>query len=268
MFTSVYNTTRKVWYLGAKDAGKPTYTPFFFYLDSNGDGIQHIVMTLGFATPFHDPDLKNMLGVVNVDFRASFFETLLNPFKTSSDVLYLVETSTRHLIAASNGASPLIDNSFGQACLNSNFIISETSCYLSQHYSAVSNEWLLDGDYSMEIGGDMYAMNLFTFVDATASLNWKVIVVNKRDPSLQESDYAQSIEECLMATIDEIQRSWEIVSTTSLAVASLHGSSVYTPISKPPMTIDPPITGTTQQTFWGIDRSFNLNSGELMVLEL
>ncbi len=251
-----YDPRLRPWYTNAKAVGKPCYSALFTFAVSVGT-----IPGVAFTVPWYAAGTATLIGVATTDFDSTLFQAVLNPFKTATNTVYLVERSTFYLIAASNGANSVTNGALTQVCANLNPAIQATGCYLTQSSSA----WRLDGDYSIVSGGVTYATNLQSYTDTTTTLAWKIIVVNSRT-SVPATNYVQTIDECLAASVDEVERTWDIVSSISSTTAFHHNGNEYTPLSNPPQSVtNTPSTGSTQQTFWTMDRNYNMYTGILVV---
>ncbi len=172
-----------------------------------------------------------------------------------------MESSTFYLVVASNGAAAVVNSALIKASASTNPVISTTASYLTQGDSA----WRGDGDYSTVVNGVTYAMNLYSYVDATTTLKWKFIVVDARNPASLTSNYVQTAKECLTASSDEITKMWDIITPITKSQVFFHGADDYSPLTNAPMGFNPTSTGNNQQVAWAIDKSWNLNTGKLIV---
>lgn len=255
--SQLYDARVRPWWYTAGNASKPTYANLFTFssTDATTSGI-------AFASPWY----KNgkLIGIASSDFDSTLISAIIKPYSTPGTSVFLVETSTYYLAASSMGAKALSStNTFMKACSLSNPIIAGASSVVSSSCT----KWAADGDYSATINGLPYAINYQTYNDASSTLSWKIVVVTQRAASGQTSDYVQSLEECFKASIDQVERTMESIMSVASNVAALHGANLYAPLRIPPMKQDgaPLITGTTQQAFWSLTKTYNSNSGGMIV---
>jgi hypothetical protein len=173
--------------------------------------------------------------------------------------VYFVETSTFRLIAASFGTNPVVNGVLTNASDVSNPLISASANFLTNS----DTKWKSDGDYSVTISGLPYAVNLQSFSDNTATMKWKIVTMSQR--STATAAYQPTPHECLVATSDEIRRTWDVFTSITRQNAFHHGTNPYQPLSKPIMERNPAFTGSTQQGMYLMDRSYSKNYGMTVV---
>ena len=217
---------------------------------------------IAFATPWYQNG--NLIGVASSDFDSTLISAIIKPYSSANTSVFLLETSTFYLAASSMGAVGLNSGSkFIKACSVSNPIVAGVTAAVSSSCS----KWAADGDYSTNINGLPYAINYQTYKDASSTLSWKLVVVSQRVANGQTSDYKQSVEECFKASIDQVERTMDVIMALTSNVAALHSANLYAPLRVPPMKQDgkPAKAGSAQQAFWSLTKTYNSKSGGMIV---
>jgi hypothetical protein len=262
IFSSSYDPRVRPWYTATKAAGKLMFTQLFTFA-AGGFTTPGISFCVPVYLPASGTVPTALIGITSSDLvLTASFSMVIDKYKSVADLVYLVESSTFYLVSANNGSIAVINGVIIKASASVNDVISGTASFLSNGDTA----WKSDGDYSTTINGVAYAVNLRSSSESSATLKWKIVVVNERNAALQTTDYVKPISECMLTTVDYIDHMWEIVKRAQGVAHNHHGTQAYAPVDRPLASeISPAMTGLNQQALWVQNRALMQRTSNMIV---
>jgi hypothetical protein len=258
-----YDVTARPWYKAVKAAGAPMWSVLSTFASSTSSTV-YVGFTLG--VPYYEKQGTKLVGVIATDINAnSYFQPLIDAYKEAGVQAYMVESSTYYLIVSTTGESCFNYNTrlIKKATASLDAVTAGSASYLTNSNTG----WRSDGDYVMTIGDVNYNVNLRSYVDATGTAMWKIVVVGELvDTTVQSSDYNQTAQEAMTSTKASINNIWAIAMDISPVIVFQHGASDIFPLSTPVMTFSTPgEQSLTQQALWATASAFNKNVGSMIV---
>ena len=265
-----YDVTARPWYKAVKAAGTPMWSVLSTFASSTSSTV-YVGFTLG--VPYYQKQGTKLVGVIATDISANtYFQPLIDAYKEAGVQAYMVESSTYYLIVSTTGESCFNYNTrlIKKATASLDAVTAGSASYLTNFNTG----WRGDGDYMMTIGDNSKGevtnnvnVNLRSYVDATGTALWKIVVVGELvDMTPQSSDYNQTAHEAMISTKASINNIWAIAMDISPVIVFQHGASDIRPLSTPVMTFSAPgEQSLTQQALWATASAFNKNVGSMIV---
>ncbi len=116
-----YFCSKRPWYVAAKEARKPVWSPVYAYDSSDG-----YKLGTTYALPFYDSS-GNLVGVVGIDWSLDTAQKLIAPFATSGTVYYAMETDQSPQVTSTDGITRSSNFNLLMTSSNANTINKDTS---------------------------------------------------------------------------------------------------------------------------------------------
>jgi diguanylate cyclase (GGDEF)-like protein/PAS domain S-box-containing protein len=168
---SKYDPRVRPWYIAAKEAGHPAWTPVYTWADGKTVGLDAV-------TPVYDQN-KKLMGVLLTAYTIPQISEILNNTKVSKNGQIFIVDNTGQIIAASSIKEPFIKTGNDIKLLSSidckNPIISSVSSYIKKKYGGFGNI-KSDLPFQLSVSNANQFVKILPLSD-NYGLDWKVVTV-------------------------------------------------------------------------------------------